>query len=85
MPAHSKKSGTGKTYDGVMTKAKNPKTPGLDKPPKGKALRKMTDKEKKVLMTISKNMNSSQIDTLRMKVMRSKEPVDTPAKMKKLL
>lgn len=49
------------------------------------ALRKMTEKEKSVFAKVSEGMDKSAKAKLRMKVMRSEKPVETPAAMKKLM
>lgn len=56
-------------------------------PPKSKrgGLRKMTDKEKTVFNKLMGGASKSDKAKVRMKVMRSEKPVETPAKLKKLM
>lgn len=57
----------------------------MDKPKGGNKMRKMTEKEKEVFAKVAEGMNKSEKAKLRMKVMRSSSPVETPAKMKKMM
>lgn len=68
-----------------------PKAKGKDKPeevkPKGKkgGLRVMSDKEKEIFRKWAEGKDKSEKAKARMKVMRSAKPVDTVAKLKKLM
>ena len=59
--------------------------PEPEKKKRGGNMRKMTEKEKKVFNKLSDGMDKTEKARLRMKVMRSEKPVDTPAKLKKLM
>lgn len=59
--------------------------PEPEKKKRGGNMRKMSEKEKKVFNKLSDGMDKSEKARLRMKVMRSEKPVDTPAKLKKLM
>lgn len=56
-----------------------------EKAKSGGKLRKMTDKEKAVFAKHTGDMDKSQKARLRMKVLRSPSPVETAAKLKKLM
>lgn len=59
----------------------------VEEKPKSKrgGLRKMNDKEKEVFKKLMEGKGKSESAKLRMKVLRSEKPVDTPAKLKKLM